>query len=76
MVDKLVDEYIETVDEEGEITGHNKIKCNSYIVYIVLSSIFLAINVVIGVYFAYYKYKSCNKKDVPRYDYVYQTTIY
>ena len=44
--------------------------------YIVLFSIFFAINVGIGAYFAYYKYVNRDKKNVSRYDYVYQTTIY
>ena len=70
LVDKLVDECAETADEEVEKTDNNKNTCNSCIVYIVLSSIFLAINVVIGAYFTYYKYKNRNKKNV------YQTTIY
>ena len=70
LVDKLVDECAETADEEVEKTDNNKNKCNSCIVYIVLSSIFLPINVVIGAYFTYYKYKNRNKKNV------YQTTIY
>ena len=70
LIDKLVDECAETADEEVEKTDNNKNKCNSCIVYIVLSSIFLPINVVIGAYFTYYKYKNRNKKNV------YQTTIY
>ena len=44
--------------------------------YIVLSSICFTINVGIGAYFAYYKYVNRNKKNVSRYDCVYQTTIY
>ena len=66
----------ETIDEEVKIIHNNKNKCNSCIVYIILFSIFFAINVGIGAYFAYYKYVNRDKKNVSRYDYVYQTTIY
>ena len=43
--------------------------------HIVLFSIFFTINVGIGTYFVYYKYANCNKENVSRYDYVYETTI-
>ena len=76
MVNKLVQECNETIDEEVEIIDNNKNKCSSRIVYIVLFSIFFTINVGIGAYFAYYKYVDCNKKNVSRYDCVYQITIY
>ena len=62
MVDKLVDKCTETDDEEVEITDKNKNKCNSCIVYFAISSIFLAIDVVIGAYFAYCKYRNRDKK--------------
>ena len=67
MVNKLVEECNETIDEVklSKITlakNENSYKCNSCILYIVLISIFLAINVGIGAYFVYYKYKNCNKK--------------
>ena len=55
MVNKLVQECNETIDEEVEIIDNNKNKCNYWIVYIVLFSIFFIINVGIGSYFAYYK---------------------
>ena len=74
--DKLVDECTKTVDEEVEIIDNNKNRCNSCIVYIVLFSIFFTVNVGIGAYFAYYKYVNRNKKNVSRYDYVYQTKNY
>ena len=48
MVDKLVEECNKIIDEEVEIIDNNKNKCNSRIVYIVLSSIFFTINVGIG----------------------------
>ena len=80
LVDKLVEECNETIDEEVKpaiITPvENSYKQNSCIMYIVLFSTFLTINVVIGAYFSYYKYKNRNKKNVSRYDHVYQTTIY
>ena len=76
MVDKLVEECSDTIGEEVEIIDNNKDKCNSSMVYIVVFSIFFTINVGIGADFAYYKYMNCNKENVSRYDYVYQTTIY
>ena len=61
MVDKLVEECNENIDEEVEIIDNNKNKSNYCIVYIVPFSIFFAINVKIGAYFAYYKYVNRNK---------------
>ena len=61
LVDKLLDECIETVDEEVEIVNQSKNKCNSCILYIVLFSIFFTINIGIGDYFVYYKYTNPNK---------------
>ena len=74
MVDKLVDDCNENIDEEKRLVKINSIKCkyNSFILHIVLFSIFFTINVGIGAYFAYYKYVNRNKKNVSRYDYVYQ----
>ena len=73
LVDKLVEEYDETIDEVEIIDNKNicnktndeevKIidnKNNSCIVYIVLFSIFFIINVGIGAYCAYYKYRNRN----------------
>ena len=61
---KKVDECNETIDEEVKpaiITPvENSHKHNYCIVYIVLFSIFLTINV--GAYFVYYKYRNRNKK--------------
>ena len=62
LIDNLVDECNETIDEEVEIIDNNKNKCNSYIVHIVLFSIFFTINVGIGTCFAYYKYVNHNFK--------------
>ena len=64
LVDKLADEC-----------DKNKDKCSSYILYIVLFSIFFTTNVGIVAYFVYYKYLNRNKENVSVYDYVYQTTI-
>ena len=78
-MDNLVEECNETIDEEVKpdikTSIENSYMHNSCTVYIVLFSIFLTI-VVIAAYFAYYKYRNRNKKNVSRYDYVYQTTIY
>ena len=77
LVDKLVDECNETVDEETSLVKINSTKCkhNSCMLYIVLFSIFFTINIRIAAYFVYYKYVNHNKKNVSKYDYVYQTTI-
>ena len=76
LVDKLVEEWTETV-EEVKIANKNeyKDKCSSCILYIMLFSIFFAINIGSGAYFVYYKYINCNKETTSRYDYVYQTKI-
>ena len=78
LVDKLIDECNETIDEEKPTPAENEnsYKCNFWAVYIVLFSVFFTINVGIVAYFALYKYVNRNKKNVSRYDYVYQTTIY
>ena len=65
MVNKLVEECNETIDEVKltKITlaeNENSYKCNSCILYIVLFSILLTINVGSGAYFDYYKYTNCN----------------
>ena len=45
--------------------------------YIVLFSIILAINVTrIATYFVYYKYLNRDEENVSKYDYVYQATNY
>ena len=76
LVDKLADECTETVDEKVKIVSGSKSKCNSCIFYIVLFSIFFTINVGIGAYFVYCRYINRNKRNVSRYDYVYQTKNY
>ena len=55
LVDKLVDECNETVDEETSLAKINstKFKHNSCLLYIVLFSMFFAINIGIAAYFVY-----------------------
>ena len=62
--------------KEVKIVKENKNKCTVYVLYIVLFSIFFAINIGIGVYFVYYKYMNRNKEKVSKYDYVYQAKMY
>ena len=58
------------------VENKNSYKHNSCILHVVLFSIFFIINVGIGAYSAYYKYINHNKRNVSKYDYVHQTTIY
>ena len=76
MVDKLIDESTETIDEEVKTLDINEGKCSSCILYIVIFSIFLTINVGIAAYFVYYKYINRDKETVSRYDYVYHAKNY
>ena len=46
------------------------------VLYIVLFSIFFAINIGAGAYFVYYKYMNHNKENVSKYDYFYQAKNY
>ena len=62
--------------KEVKIVKENKNKCTVCVFYIVLFSIFFAINIGIGVYFVYYKYMNRNKENVSKYDYVYQAKMY
>ena len=71
LVDKLVEECTESIKEVNKVS-ENKNKCSSCILYIVLFSIFFAINIGIGAYFVYYKYMNRNEENVSGYDYVYQ----
>ena len=70
MVDKLIDQSTETIDEEVKIIDKNKDKCSSWILHIVLFSIFFTVNVGICAYFVYYKYMNRNKENASEYDYV------
>ena len=80
LVNKFVDECTETIDEVkltkiSLAENENSYKCSSCIVYTVLFWMFFTINIVIATYFAYYKYMNRNKKNVSKYDYIYQTAI-
>ena len=74
--DKLIEACTENIDEI-KITSKNEHenKCSSCTVHIVLFSIFSIISIGIGIYFVYYKYMSCNEKNISKYDYIYQTRI-
>ena len=76
MVDKLIDESTETIDEELKILDKNKDKCSSWILHIVLFSIFFTINVGICAYFVYYKYMNRNNENASEYYYVHQIYNY
>ena len=81
LVGKLIEECTENIGEIKlvETSAENEHKCSSGTVYKVLFwilFIFLIISVGIGIYFAYYKYLSRNKENVPKYHHTYQTTIY
>ena len=80
LVDKLVEGCIESIETILiETSAENESKCNSFTVYRVLFwilFIFFIINVVIGIYFTYYKYLRPNKENVPKHDYTYYTTNY
>ena len=56
LVDKLVEECVETVEKVkiAENKNENTYKCNSCTLYIVLFSVLFTINVGIGAYFAYF----------------------
>ena len=75
LVDKLIEECNESIEGTSLI---NSVKCknNSCIRYIVLFSIFFTTNLGIATYFIYYKYLNHNKKNISKYDYVYQRKNY
>ena len=65
LFDKLVEECTENIDEAKIINeNEHKNECSSCIVYIVLFSIILVINIGIGIYFVYSHWYL--KKDIPR----------
>ena len=73
MVDKLIEECNENIEETSSVKiNSTKCKSNSCILYIVLFSIFLTINIGIAIYFVYCKYWNHTKENVSAYDYVYQ----
>ena len=63
LFDKLIEECNENVDEV-KINNKHKKECSSCIVYIVLFSVIIAINIGIGIYFVYSHWYL--KKDIPR----------
>ena len=69
--------FTENIDEV-KIASENKHKnkCSSCTLYIVLFSIIFTINIGNATYFVYYKYINRNKKQISKYDYVYQATNY
>ena len=71
LVDNLVEECNKII-EKVKLVGKNEDKYSSWILYIVLFSIFFAINIGIATYFVYYKYMNHNKENVSKYDHVYQ----
>ena len=75
LVDNLVEECNKIV-EKVKLVGKNEDKYSSWILYIVLFSIFFAINIGIATYFVYYKYMNHNKENVSKYDYTYQAKNY
>ena len=77
LIGKLIEECNENI-EEISLIKINSIKCksNSCIIYIVLFSIFFAINIVIATYFIYYKHINHNEQNVSKYDHVYQRKNY
>ena len=76
LVDKLVEECNENIDEETSLVKTNLTKCkhNSWILYIVLFSVFFTVNIGIATYFVYYM--NHNKENVSKYDYIYQGKKY
>ena len=76
LVDKLIEECTENI-KEVKVVSENKNKCSSYVLYIVLFSIILQLMLEFmllnAIDFVYYKYANNNKKNVSKYDYVYQT---
>ena len=77
LVDKLIEECNENIEETSLININSiKYESTSCILYIVLFSIFFTINVGIATYSVYYKYMNCYKKNISRYDYIYQRKNY
>ena len=73
LMDKLIEECNENIEETSLIKINSaKCKSNSWILHIVLSSIFFTINIGIAIHFVYYKYINHNEENVSVYDYVYQ----
>ena len=75
LIDKLIEECNENIKGTSLINS-TKCESNSCILYTVLLSILFTINIGIAIYFIYYKYINHNKKNVSKYDYVYQRKNY
>ena len=82
LVDKLVEECTENVYEKeiypAKLHSEETITpaCNSYIIYIILLSLYFTINIGIASLFIYYKYINNDKKTVAKEGSIFQTTIY
>ena len=86
MVDKLIEcssaeECAKNVEEAKlakiiSTENEKRHKCSSCTLYIVLFSIIFTINIGIATYFVYCKYWNCNKKNVSKYNYIYQATYH
>ena len=73
----MTEECTENV-KETNLVKINSTKCkhNLCVLYIVLFSVIITINIRIATYFVYYKYMHHNKENVSKYDYVYQAKNY
>ena len=80
LVDKLVEECAENIEEakiaEINLFEHKSVCRSSCTLYVALFSTIFTINFGIATYFVYYKYMNCNKENISRYDYIYQTANY
>ena len=74
LADKPIEECTENIKETNLVKiNSRKCKHNSCVLYIVLLSLIITINIGIAVYFVYYKYINHNKQNFSKYDYVYQS---
>ena len=75
LVNKLTEKFTENINEV-KIASENKDKnkWSSCTLNIVSFSVIFTISIGIATYFVYYKHMNRNKKNVSRYDYVYQLT--
>ena len=68
MVDKLKEECNKNIEVTSLVKiNSTKCKSNSFILFIVLFSIFFIINIGTVTYFVYYKYINHNEENVPVY---------
>ena len=81
LVDKLVGECTGNVNEKknyrAKLSAEETIApvCSSYKIYIILFSLFFAINIGIATYLVYQKYINHDKKTVANEDLILQKTI-